>query len=153
MPDVDLNQRIRVALVEDDVNLQAAMAVAGAGDMRLLWAAANRADGLRALAGLPADALLVDLGLPDGSGIDVIRAAVASHPGCGVMVCTTFADEVHVLQSIEAGASGYLLKAGSAGDMLAEIRSLHGGSSPNSPLIAWPKSSSDRADGTALALS
>lgn len=138
MPDVDLNQRIRVALVEDDVNLQAAMAaaVAGASDMRLLWVSANRADGLRALADLPADVLLVDLGLPDGSGIDVIRAAVASHPGCGVMVCTTFADEVHVLQSIEAGASGYLLKDGSAGDMLAEIRSLHGGGSPISPLIA-----------------
>jgi DNA-binding NarL/FixJ family response regulator len=129
---------IRVALVEDDVEVQNAIAsaVSASGDMCLAAVAATRAAGLLALAGEAADVLLVDLGLPDGSGIEVIRAATRLWPRCAVMVCTTFADEVHVLQSIEAGASGYLLKDGSAGDMLAEIRSLHGGGSPISPLIA-----------------
>jgi DNA-binding NarL/FixJ family response regulator len=129
---------IHVAIVEDDVDLQNAIinAIEASSDIRVSHAASTRATGLRLLEQPPADVLLVDLGLPDGSGIDVIRAAYALWPTCAVMVCTTFADEAHVLQSIEAGASGYLLKDGTAGDMLAEMRSLHGGGSPISPLIA-----------------
>lgn len=129
---------IRVALVEDDVEVQnAILATLGAApDVCLTSVSSTRGAGLRVLDGAPADVLLVDLGLPDGSGIDVIRAAGVLWPTCAVMVCTTFADEAHVLQSIEAGASGYLLKDGAAGDMLNEIRSLHGGGSPISPLIA-----------------
>lgn len=129
---------IHVAIVEDDVDLQNAIisAIEASPDIRMTHAASTRAAGLRLLEQPPADVLLVDLGLPDGSGIDVIKAAYTLWPTCAVMVCTTFADEAHVLQSIEAGASGYLLKDGTAGDMLAEMRSLHGGGSPISPLIA-----------------
>ena len=129
---------IHVALVEDDVHFQNAIATAidAAADMKLVSVSSTRADGLRALKSAPADVLLVDLGLPDGSGIDVIRAAHRDAPACAVMVCTTFGDEAHVLQSIEAGASGYLLKDSAPENMLAEIRSLHGGGSPISPLIA-----------------
>lgn len=98
--------------------------------------ASTRSEGLQALQGRAADVLLVDLGLPDGSGLDVIEAARHCWPSCAVMVCTTFADEAHVMKSLEAGASGYLLKDGEAGDMLREIRSLHAGGSPINPLIA-----------------
>ncbi|RZJ04419.1 MAG: response regulator transcription factor [Haliea sp.] len=129
---------IQVALVDDDVEVQNAIAAAigTASDITLVSMANTHAAGLQLLEGPAADVLLVDLGLPGGSGIDVIRRASERWPRCAVMVCTTFADEMHVLQSIEAGASGYLLKDGGAGDMLAEIRSLHGGGSPISPLIA-----------------
>jgi len=129
---------IRVALVEDDVHFQNALAAAieDAYDITLACVAGTRAGGLEALAGPPADVLLVDLGLPDGSGIDVIRAAHASWPACSIMVNTTFGDETNVIQSLEAGASGYLLKDSAPRSMLDEIRSLHGGGSPISPLIA-----------------
>lgn len=129
---------IRVALVEDDVNFQNALmtAIEAAPDMTLLGVAGTRAQGLLMLDRVQADVLLVDLGLPDGSGIDVIRAAHARQPGCNIMVSTTFGDEVHVMQSLEAGASGYLLKDSAPQNMLDEIRSLHGGGSPISPLIA-----------------
>lgn len=132
------NALISVVLVEDDVHFQNALmaAIAGAPDMRLLALAGSRAQGLQALRNTPADVLLVDLGLPDGSGIDVIRAAHSQWPDCAVMVSTTFGDEAHVLQSIEAGASGYLLKDSTPEDMLSEIRILHQGGSPISPLIA-----------------
>lgn len=132
------NPPIRVALVEDDVHFQTAIANAihAAADMQLVSLSGTRAEGLLALQSVPADVLLVDLGLPDGSGIDVIQAAHTHAPACAVMVCTTFGDEAHVLQSIEAGASGYLLKDSAPENMLAEIRSLHGGGSPISPLIA-----------------
>ncbi len=129
---------IHVALVEDDVHFQNAIvtAIAASPDIRLMSLASTRAQGLQSLQSAPADVLLVDLGLPDGSGIDVIHAAHAQWPTCAVMVCTAFGDEAHVLQSIEAGASGYLLKDSEPENMLDEIRSLHGGGSPISPLIA-----------------
>lgn len=129
---------IHVALVEDDVHFQNAIvtAIAASPDIRLMSLASTRAQGLQSLQSAPADVLLVDLGLPDGSGIDVIHAAHTQWPTCAVMVCTAFGDEAHVLQSIEAGASGYLLKDSEPENMLHEIRSLHGGGSPISPLIA-----------------
>ncbi|SFU52135.1 two component transcriptional regulator, LuxR family [Polaromonas sp. YR568] len=129
---------IHVALVEDDVHFQNAIvtAITASSDIRLMSLASTRAQGLQSLESAPADVLLVDLGLPDGSGIDVIRAAHTQWPTCAVMVCTAFGDEAHVLQSIEAGASGYLLKDSEPENMLHEIRSLHGGGSPISPLIA-----------------
>ena len=129
---------IRVALVEDDVNFQNALmeAIQAAPDMTLLGVAGTKALGLQMLDQVQADVLLVDLGLPDGSGIDVIRAAHARWPGCNIMVSTTFGDEMHVMQSLEAGASGYLLKDSTPERMVFEIRSLYGGGSPISPLIA-----------------
>jgi DNA-binding NarL/FixJ family response regulator len=129
---------IHVALVEDDVHFQNAIsaAITTSTDICLSSVSSTRAAGLQALDLQPADVLLVDLGLPDGSGIDVIRAATIQWPTCAVMVCTTFGDEAHVMKSIEAGASGYLLKDGTPSEMLAEIRNLHAGGSPISPLIA-----------------
>ena len=88
------------------------------------------------LQGPPADVLLVDLGLPDGSGIDVIHAAIIRWPSCNIMVSTNFGDETHVMRSIEAGAAGYLLKDSSPAKIVDEIRSLASGGSPISPIIA-----------------
>lgn len=129
---------IRIAQVEDDVDFQHALgdAIDSAPDMALAWVAATRKQGLQALEGDPVDVLLVDLGLPDGSGIDIIHAAHTKWPHCNIMVSTVFGDELHVMQSLEAGAAGYLLKDNASQSLLGEIRSLHQGGSPISPLIA-----------------
>lgn len=129
---------IRVALVEDDAEFQKALSdsISAASDMVLLKVAATRAGGLQMLEEMVADVLLVDLGLPDGSGIDVIQAAHQKWPRCNIMVSTTFGDEQHVLRSLEAGAVGYLLKDSAPEKMVLEIRSLYAGGSPISPLIA-----------------
>lgn len=129
---------IRVAVVEDDPAFRTAFAYAvqAAPDMALAWVAATRAEALALLDGPAADVLLVDLGLPDGSGIDVIRATQLAWPRCAVMVTTAFGDETHVIASIEAGASGYLLKDGPPQYVVQEIRTLQQGGSPISPLIA-----------------
>ncbi len=131
-------EKIHVVLVEDDMDYQNAFvaAVVASGDLVLAGLASTRAEGLRLLKGPPADVLVVDLGLPDGSGIDVIRAALNAWPDCGVMVSTVFGDEAHVMTSIEAGAAGYLLKDSDPKNMMDEIRSLNAGGSPISPLIA-----------------
>jgi DNA-binding NarL/FixJ family response regulator len=80
--------------------------------------------------------MLIDLGLPDMSGVEVIRYAAAHHPQCDVLVVTLFEDDQHVLASMEAGATGYLLKDAGAGFIAARIHELHAGGSPISPGIA-----------------
>jgi DNA-binding NarL/FixJ family response regulator len=129
---------IHVAIVEDDPDFSHALSlvVQDSPDMQLVGRAGTQAEGLAMLSGPPADVLLVDLGLPDGSGIAVIRSAAQQWPSCSIMVSTNFGDETHVMRSIEAGAAGYLLKDSSPSKMSDEIRSLANGGSPISPIIA-----------------
>lgn len=131
-------RKIQIIIVEDDMQVLDRMkqAIATAPDMVLQAAVSTRAKGLALIKGEPSDVLLVDLGLPDGSGIDVIREANVHWLDCNVMVSTTFGDEAHVMESLQAGAAGYLLKDSSPKNLVAEIRSLHEGGSPISPLIA-----------------
>ena len=82
------------------------------------------------------DVLLVDLGLPDMSGIEIIRETARRHPDTDIMVVTVFGDEGHVLASIEAGATGYLLKDALPEEFVDLIKELRAGGSPISPIIA-----------------
>ena len=143
---------IRVMLVEDDVNFQGILisAIEAAADMQLMSIASSRAQALQMLATAQIDVLLVDLGLPDGSGIDVINAAHTRFPACNIMVSTIFGDELHVMRSLEAGASGYLLKDSEPVRMVFEIRSLYHGGSPISPIIARQILTRFRQDNTPL---
>jgi DNA-binding NarL/FixJ family response regulator len=128
----------RVVVVEDDPRFRVAFAaaIAQSGDLLLHAEAATLREGLAWLEGPPADVLLTDLGLPDGSGIELIRAARVAWPMCHVMVVSVFGDETHVLQAIAAGAAGYLLKDSAADNFVDQIRSVLAGGSPISPLIA-----------------
>ncbi len=127
-----------VLVVEDDPQFRLAFttAVLGAADLHLAGSAADLPDGIRLLEQTLPDVLLVDIGLPSGSGIELIRLANERFPQCDVMVVTMFADEHHVLQCIEAGATGYLLKGSTNMDIVDQIRSLRDGGSPISPVIA-----------------
>src|SRR5688572_6456879 len=82
------------------------------------------------------DVLLVDLGLPDGNGVDVIAEAATRHAGLPVMVITVFGDERRVVRAIKAGATGYLLKDDPTREIGAAIQLMHVGGSPISPAIA-----------------
>jgi DNA-binding NarL/FixJ family response regulator len=129
---------IVVAMVEDDLSFRTLVqrAVATDAGLRMGAQAEDRQSGLAQLAGPPADVLIVDLGLPDGSGIDVIRAARMAWPRCEVIVATVFGDEDKVLSAVEAGAHGYLLKDALPASLVDEIRSVYAGGSPVSPMIA-----------------
>jgi DNA-binding NarL/FixJ family response regulator len=129
---------ISVLIVEDDERFRTAFEgmVADARDMQLVGAAADLPQGLKLLRELRPDVLLVDLGLPSGSGVELIRYANEQLPDTDVMVVSVFGDEPHVMASLEAGATGYLLKDTPAADLTEQIRTLHGGGSPISPVIA-----------------
>jgi DNA-binding NarL/FixJ family response regulator len=82
------------------------------------------------------DVVLTDLGLPDGSGLDVIRHARMRHPECEPLVISMFGDEENVLASIEAGALGYIHKDATPDDIAHTILEMKAGASPISPMIA-----------------
>jgi DNA-binding NarL/FixJ family response regulator len=129
---------IRVLIVEDDQGYASSLCqvLRATPDMAVVGHASTLAEGLAHLQGSPADVLLVDLGLPDGSGITLIEAAARQWPQCNVMVATNFGDEVHVMRSLEAGAAGYLLKDSAPARIIEEIRNVTHGGSPISPIIA-----------------
>lgn len=125
-------------LVEDDPAFLARFCaiVAATPELRLLGAVGDLASARQLLAGTPPDVLLTDLGLPDGSGIELIRETAARHPATDIMVITVFGDEEHVVESIKAGATGYVLKDSLPDEFVGLIRELRAGGSPISPLIA-----------------
>lgn len=135
MPETQVTQ---VALVEDDTGMRERIArVVGADpSLALAFSASNAAELLAWLGENPVDVLLVDLGLPDQPGLQVIRQCRAMQPACAVMVLSIFGDEANMVQAFEAGASGYLLKDGTETDLATHIRHLRAGGSPMSPVIA-----------------
>ncbi len=129
---------VGVLIVEDEPEFLHRFSGAVLADprLRLLGAVSTGKAGLALLDAQPPDVLLVDLGLPDISGIELIRHAARQHGACDSLVVTMFADDEHVLASIEAGATGYLLKDASAARIAAAIHEVRDGGSPISPSIA-----------------
>lgn len=132
----------RIGLVEDDERVRHALArvIARSPEFSLWFESGSVSGATSWMRACPTDGWpeiwLVDLGLPDGSGLEVIREALRLHPKSHVMVVSVFGDEEKVLDSIASGASGYLLKGERDEDLLLNLRDLLRGGSPMSPLIA-----------------
>ena len=128
----------QVALVEDDTGMRERIARVVDADpsLSLAYSASNAGEILHWLVDNPVDVLLVDLGLPDRPGLQVISQCRHMQPACAVMVLSIFGDEANMVQAFEAGASGYLLKDGTEADLATHIRHLRAGGSPMSPVIA-----------------
>lgn len=127
-----------VLIVEDDAVTRRALSLAIEAEpaLKLLAAFDSVKPALEWLATEQADVLLTDLGLPDGSGLDIIRACAKRHPNCDIMVVTVSSDEASVLACIEAGASGYVLKDAGSMDVARAVLDLRAGGAPMSPAIA-----------------
>lgn len=105
-------------------------------ELALVGTAGTCRAALAMLEAQPPDVILLDLGLPDMNGVEVIRQAMRQPRPCDVLVVSMFDDDQHVLDSIEAGAAGYLLKDALPESIVTSIRELRGGGSPISPGIA-----------------
>lgn len=126
-----------ILLVEDDTPTRQRLAEAlQASGFAVVVAVGTCAAARAELQALPPRVLLVDLGLPDGSGLELIAETRENSPDTEIMVITVFGDERHVLAAIEAGASGYLLKDGSSDHIGRSVRQLLDGGSPISAPIA-----------------
>ncbi|MBK6649412.1 MAG: response regulator transcription factor [Betaproteobacteria bacterium] len=133
-----ISNAVNVVVVEDDPVVRGLLcdSISAASGLSLNAALATKKAALDWLAAHQPDVLLTDLGLPDGSGIDVIRYCAATHPECDIMVITMFGDEKNVIASIDAGALGYILKDSDEIDVAQFVDDLRNGGSPMSPLVA-----------------
>lgn len=128
----------RVLVVEDDVVTRRLLcnAIELEPSLELGGAMSTVIDAQKYLEHTPIDLLLTDLGLPDGSGLAVIRSCHRLSPWADIMVITLSSDEDQILACIEAGASGYVLKESGHVNILRAILDLRSGGSPISPVIA-----------------
>lgn len=129
---------ISIVIVEDEPEFRRRFAqiIESEPSMHLVGVAANRREAQVIIDAEDFDVLLIDLGLPDGNGIDLIRQVSQKKPDADIMVVTVFGDEQHVVSSIEAGATGYILKDSTPADVISCIRLLRAGGSPVSPVVA-----------------
>ena len=129
---------IKIMIVEDDrIFLNRLCGVInGNQDLELVAAVHNGASARNYLDRIKPDVLLVDLGLPDMNGINIIQYAANRYPDLDIMVITVYEDEQQVINCIEAGATGYLLKDSLDREYIDAIYKLLSGGSPISPLIA-----------------
>ena len=130
--------QISIIIVEDEPEFRRRFAqiIESEPTMRLAGVAANKRDAQVIIDREDFDVMLIDLGLPDGTGIDLIRNVSQRKPDVDIMVVTVFGDEQHVVSSIEAGATGYILKDSTPADVISCIRLLRAGGSPVSPVVA-----------------
>lgn len=129
---------IRVAVVEDDPVMRGVLceAIDGCEDMMVTGQQDNVADAVKMIEVGGYDVLLCDLGLPDGSGIDLIRQEAQTGRDTDILVVTMFANQKNILDAVRAGARGYLLKDERIEDCMEAIRKIRQGGSPISPIIA-----------------
>lgn len=129
---------VPVIVIEDDPITRQTLIDKVAHDpgLRVHGSAGSVAEGRALLESSGAGVALIDLGLPDGDGTDLIRLAVERDPPLEVMVITVFGDERHVIRAIEAGATGYLLKDADAASVARAVHDLLDGGSPISTSIA-----------------
>ena len=134
----DPRQTRRIAVVEDDPNLldHFIEVISGAVDLDLAGVASSVV-AAHDLILLKPDLFLLDIGLPDGSGLDLvapIRAAIDAR----VLIVTSFGDRETVVSAIKAGADGYLLKDSDPSELLDGIRATLDGGAPISAAVTSP---------------
>ena len=138
MPPSKLPLPASVMIVEDDAITRRILSLAIDSEpaFRLVATLSSVNAALIWLDHQPVDILLTDLGLPDGSGIEIIRDCARRHPNCLILVITISDDADKVFACIEAGASGYLLKGASKLEIVRAVQDLRQGGAPMSPTIA-----------------
>lgn len=130
--------QIRVLSVDDHPLLREGIAaiINSQPDMCLVGAASNGKEGLEAFRTLRPDVTLLDLQLPDLSGIEITIGIRTEFPDARIIILTTFERDVEIQRALKAGAYGYLLKSMPPKEMLDTIRRVHTGKKSVPPEIA-----------------
>ena len=128
---------IRVYLIDDHPVVRDGLAGAIAAEVGLVvvGAADTAAEGLAGAVAARPDVILVDLGLPDRSGPELVAALRSALPAARVVVLSSYDDDFRVAEALGAGAQGYLLKSSSVGDLMTAIRAAAAGGTPLSPSL------------------
>jgi two-component system response regulator DevR len=129
---------IRVLLVDDSPILRLGLrsALEDHADIAIVAEAGTAAAGLEQLNRLKPDVVMLDLNLPDKSGLLACRDYLRSRPGTAILILTSSSSERHMHDAIEAGARGYLLKENEGVALAAALRTVARGQSVLDPSMA-----------------
>lgn len=133
-----MSKQIRVFSVDDHPLLREGIAalVSNQADMTLVATAATGSEAIQLFKQHVPDVTLLDLRLPDMSGIDILIAIRSEFPEARVIILTTFEGDVEIHRALQAGARGYLLKNMPPSELLDVIRQVHAGKKRIPPEIA-----------------
>jgi DNA-binding NarL/FixJ family response regulator len=123
--------QIRVFLLDDHEVVRRGVRelLESEGDVVVVGEASTAAEALARVPALLPDVVVLDVRLPDGSGVSVCRELRSAHPEMACLMLTSFADDEALFDAIIAGASGYLLKEVRGADILGAIRTVAAGGS------------------------
>jgi DNA-binding NarL/FixJ family response regulator len=129
---------IRVVVADDHAVVRAGLAqvIDTAADVELVGTAANGAEALEVCRRERPDVVLMDLSMPQLDGVAATRQLASAHPEIRVVVLTSFSDRERILDALDAGATGYLLKDAEPAELLAGVRAASRGESPLAPRAA-----------------
>jgi DNA-binding NarL/FixJ family response regulator len=129
---------IRVAIVDDHAVVRQGLEqlLKGEDDIEVVGTAANGEDAHSLVQSVTPDVFLMDLSMPGVDGVEATRRILADAPDVHVVVLTSFADRQRILDALEAGASGYLLKDGDPAQVAEAVRVAAAGESPLDPKAA-----------------
>ena len=126
----------KLVIIDDHEALREGLAaLLGHGGMEVVGAAGNVAAGVDLVEHTHPDVAIVDIRLPDGSGIDLTRELLARRPDLGVILYTGDSDAELLYDGLDSGARGYALKAGSMDELLAAIERVKEGGSYVDPRL------------------
>ena len=131
-----MSDTVRVALVDDHEIVRRGLRelLEGAG-LEVVGEAGTVAEAVRRMPALHPDVVLLDMQLPDGTGVEVCRDVRSALPDTRVLILTSFDDDEALFASILAGASGYLLKQVRGSDLVDAVRRVAAGQSLLSPEV------------------
>ena len=129
---------IRVVIVDDHPIVRAGLValVDAADDIEVVGTASTGLEAIDAAAALRPDIVLMDLRMPELDGDEATARIVAANPATRVVILTTYESDDAILTAIEAGASGYLLKAAPEAELLAGVRAVAAGEVALAPGVA-----------------
>jgi DNA-binding NarL/FixJ family response regulator len=115
---------IRIMLVDDHgmVRNGIRLMLANDPDLEIAGEAETAQQAVALAQAQPFDVALVDISLPDRSGLDLLRQLVETHPKLAVLIISMYSEEVYAVRALKHGAAGYLTKDSSAATMVAAIR-------------------------------